>query len=30
VDAAAWEAQDMGCWLLAGWGTPCPEAESAE
>lgn len=23
VDAAAWEAQDMGCWLLAGWGTPC-------
>jgi murein DD-endopeptidase MepM/ murein hydrolase activator NlpD len=30
VDAAAWEAQDMGCWLLAGWGTPCPEPESAQ
>lgn len=27
VDAGAWEAQDMGCWLLAGWGTPCPESD---
>jgi len=27
VDAAAWEAQDMGCWLLEGWGTPCSEPE---
>jgi murein DD-endopeptidase MepM/ murein hydrolase activator NlpD len=24
IDAAAWEEQDLGCWLLAGWGTPCP------
>ncbi|MEJ2749296.1 MAG: M23 family metallopeptidase, partial [Anaerolineae bacterium] len=24
VDALAWLDQDMGCWILAGWGTPCP------
>lgn len=24
VDALAWANQDMGCWVLAGWGTPCP------
>lgn len=24
IDAAAWYEQDLGCWLLAGWGTPCP------
>lgn len=23
VDALAWQEQDMGCWVLAGWGTPC-------
>lgn len=23
VDALAWLEQDMGCWILAGWGTPC-------
>lgn len=23
VDAAAWRAEGMACWLLAGWGTPC-------
>lgn len=23
IDAAAWHEQDLGCWLLAGWGTPC-------
>lgn len=28
VDAAAWRAEGMGCWLLAGWGTPCA-AESS-
>jgi hypothetical protein len=24
VDALAWTNQDMACWVLAGWGTPCP------
>ena len=24
VDAVSWLEQDMGCWLLAGWGAPCP------
>ncbi len=23
VDAAAWLDQNMGCWVLAGWGEPC-------
>jgi murein DD-endopeptidase MepM/ murein hydrolase activator NlpD len=23
VDAAAWVEQDMACWVLEGWGTPC-------
>ncbi|MFZ0545003.1 MAG: M23 family metallopeptidase, partial [Candidatus Promineifilaceae bacterium] len=23
VDALAWLDQDMACWILAGWGTPC-------
>lgn len=23
VDAQAWLAQDMACWLLAGWARPC-------
>jgi hypothetical protein len=23
VDALAWTDQNMGCWVLAGWGTPC-------
>ncbi|MCB9418403.1 MAG: peptidoglycan DD-metalloendopeptidase family protein [Ardenticatenaceae bacterium] len=23
VDALAWANQDMGCWVLAGWGAPC-------
>ena len=23
VDAAAWRAQGLGCWILAGWGAPC-------
>jgi hypothetical protein len=25
VDPQAWLEQDMACWLLAGWGTPCSE-----
>jgi murein DD-endopeptidase MepM/ murein hydrolase activator NlpD len=25
VDAQAWLVQDMACWVLAGWGTPCEE-----
>ena len=25
VDAQAWLDQDMDCWVLAGWGTPCEE-----
>ncbi len=24
VDAAAWRDQDLACWLLQGWGRPCP------
>jgi murein DD-endopeptidase MepM/ murein hydrolase activator NlpD len=24
IDAAAWHEQELGCWLLEGWGTPCP------
>ena len=24
VDASAWVEQGMGCWILAGLGTPCP------
>lgn len=24
VDALAWQGQDMACWVLAGWGAPCP------
>jgi murein DD-endopeptidase MepM/ murein hydrolase activator NlpD len=27
IDAAAWRQEGMGCWLLAGWGTPCATAE---
>lgn len=27
VDAAAWRAEGLACWLLAGWGTPCAAAE---
>lgn len=23
VDPAAWMEQNMACWVLAGWGTPC-------
>jgi murein DD-endopeptidase MepM/ murein hydrolase activator NlpD len=23
VDATAWLEQDLACWLLEGWGTPC-------
>lgn len=26
VDAAAWHEQNLACWILEGWGTPCPEA----
>lgn len=26
IDAAAWHEQDLGCWLLAGWGAPCAAA----
>lgn len=26
VDAAVWHEQDLACWILAGWGTPCAEA----
>lgn len=25
VDAAVWVEEDMGCWVLEGWGTPCPQ-----
>jgi murein DD-endopeptidase MepM/ murein hydrolase activator NlpD len=28
VDAAAWVDQDMACWILAGWGTPCNVSNS--
>ncbi|NHZ72561.1 MAG: peptidoglycan DD-metalloendopeptidase family protein [Aquificales bacterium] len=28
VDAAAWLAQDMGCWILEGWGRPCSDENS--
>lgn len=24
VDAAAWREDRMGCWILEGWGRPCP------
>ena len=24
VDPMAWRVNDTGCWILAGWGTPCP------
>jgi len=23
VDAKTWQEQDMACWVLEGWGTPC-------
>lgn len=23
VDAAAWREDNMACWILSGWGTPC-------
>lgn len=23
VNADAWQAQDLACWILEGWGTPC-------
>jgi len=25
VDPAAWLAQDVACWILEGWGTPCSD-----
>ena len=25
VDAAAWQEQNLACWILDGWGTPCVE-----
>lgn len=24
VDAQAWRDENLACWILAGWGTPCP------
>ena len=24
VDAAAWREEGLGCWILEGWGRPCP------
>ncbi|CUS02279.2 putative Peptidase M23 family protein [Candidatus Promineifilum breve] len=30
VDAAAWQAQDLACWLLAGLGAECSPAAATE
>ena len=30
VDAAAWQAEGLACWLLSGLGTPCSPAAAAE
>lgn len=27
VNAAAWQAQNLACWILEGWGTPCGEGQ---
>lgn len=26
VDASAWQQQNLACWILDGWGTPCAPA----
>ena len=27
VDATAWQQQNLACWILQGWGTPCDEGQ---